>query len=613
MSLASSPDCFSRSEDQAFQALFPSIEQDSTESFDQFFNDGIYTDNEEDNVKEETTEAIDLSAIHAFDLTNDFSHAATSQSQHPSPQPWRKGPWCLNSQPNSQLVVGKTRRAQNGPQSIVSPVHLVADDSLAPKGSQFSNLNQRTKSLSPKRSQKIHCDTSAGQQRLDREMSLSPSPMYARPFYDDRNGFVDVWQQNIQDFNLDLNDDFSEPFQSQIVEYPSFTYAHSRRLHMGNKPQMEGIRAATMYNMNRMTAPKQSPSQSSQELSSRMNANLNAAHRNMFSSTPDPNDMKYRFINEELPEMPDWTTTKSLHSSNSSHNSHNSHNSQLSRSSIENHQGMYNTLPPQEVWSPPSSRAQMMPGLTSRESYPELMQPKPRRATHHVLKSEPLEDPGLGIDYPSSEEIGVAIPYIPVEMQHETMNQIQINYHRSRTNQYNGLAVYPPLPPLPPPTHTYPGQDISPFSTPRRRARAPSRSPSPSISPTRVSRSTRRSPTRRDQSQHRRTKSINKSGPMKQGSETPRQRSMSRGRAPRTPKTPKAGSGDGFGSVGFVNFTPKDASKLLNDVAPSGSSKTRARREQEARDKRKKLSEAAIAAVRRAGGDVDALERAILI
>ena len=63
--------------------------------------------------------------------------------------------------------------------------------------------------------------------------------------------------------------------------------------------------------------------------------------------------------------------------------------------------------------------------------------------------------------------------------------------------------------------------------------------------------------------------------------------------------------------INFVNFTSKDASKLLNDVAPSGSSKTRARREQEAKEKRKKLSEAAKKAVMVAGGDVAAFERAI--
>ncbi|KMU78703.1 hypothetical protein CISG_01743 [Coccidioides immitis RMSCC 3703] len=48
--------------------------------------------------------------------------------------------------------------------------------------------------------------------------------------------------------------------------------------------------------------------------------------------------------------------------------------------------------------------------------------------------------------------------------------------------------------------------------------------------------------------------------------------------------------------------------KLLTGVAPSGSSKNKARREQEAREKRRKLSEAALLAVRKAGGDVEALE-----
>ncbi|EFW19271.1 hypothetical protein D8B26_007521 [Coccidioides posadasii str. Silveira] len=61
-------------------------------------------------------------------------------------------------------------------------------------------------------------------------------------------------------------------------------------------------------------------------------------------------------------------------------------------------------------------------------------------------------------------------------------------------------------------------------------------------------------------------------------------------------------------TVSFVNFTPEDSQKLLTGVAPSGSSKTKARREQEAREKRRKLSEAALLAVRKAGGDVEALE-----
>lgn len=61
-------------------------------------------------------------------------------------------------------------------------------------------------------------------------------------------------------------------------------------------------------------------------------------------------------------------------------------------------------------------------------------------------------------------------------------------------------------------------------------------------------------------------------------------------------------------NVSFVNFTANDHQRILTGVAPSGSSKTKARREQEARDRRRKLSEAALIAVRNAGGDVEALE-----
>lgn len=65
--------------------------------------------------------------------------------------------------------------------------------------------------------------------------------------------------------------------------------------------------------------------------------------------------------------------------------------------------------------------------------------------------------------------------------------------------------------------------------------------------------------------------------------------------------------GEGGGGIGFVNFTPNDGSVLMTGVAPSGSSKTKARREKEAQERRRRLSEAAIKAVAAAGGDVDKL------
>lgn len=57
----------------------------------------------------------------------------------------------------------------------------------------------------------------------------------------------------------------------------------------------------------------------------------------------------------------------------------------------------------------------------------------------------------------------------------------------------------------------------------------------------------------------------------------------------------------------FVNFTPKDSNKILTGVAPSGSSKTKARREKEAAEKTKRLNQAAVRAVREAGGSIDTL------
>ncbi|PBP18343.1 developmental regulatory protein WetA [Diplocarpon rosae] len=68
------------------------------------------------------------------------------------------------------------------------------------------------------------------------------------------------------------------------------------------------------------------------------------------------------------------------------------------------------------------------------------------------------------------------------------------------------------------------------------------------------------------------------------------------------------------GAVSFVNYTPSDSRKILTGVAPSGSSKTKARRAKEALDERRKLSQAALRAVRAAGGDVDCLlEQGLLV
>ncbi|CAJ2502153.1 Uu.00g095470.m01.CDS01 [Anthostomella pinea] len=99
------------------------------------------------------------------------------------------------------------------------------------------------------------------------------------------------------------------------------------------------------------------------------------------------------------------------------------------------------------------------------------------------------------------------------------------------------------------------------------------------------------------------------------------QRSHSSSVRKRRPRTPTSKSG-GFGSIGggggmgmggggsgieFVNFTLSDKDMLMAGVAPSGSSTTRTRREKEAMEKGRKMSEAALKAVRAAGGDINRL------
>ncbi|KAF4975253.1 hypothetical protein FZEAL_7920, partial [Fusarium zealandicum] len=100
------------------------------------------------------------------------------------------------------------------------------------------------------------------------------------------------------------------------------------------------------------------------------------------------------------------------------------------------------------------------------------------------------------------------------------------------------------------------------------------------------------------------------------GSVTSARSASGRGIIPGTPtamrkqrrsREASGGSLGGGSDIGFVNFTPSDGGLLMTGVAPSGSSKTKARREREAMDRRRRLSEAAMKAVQAAGGDVDKL------
>ncbi|EHK45126.1 hypothetical protein TRIATDRAFT_299841 [Trichoderma atroviride IMI 206040] len=189
--------------------------------------------------------------------------------------------------------------------------------------------------------------------------------------------------------------------------------------------------------------------------------------------------------------------------------------------------------------------------------------------------------------------------------------------HPSQQGAVNDIALsaqtyLPPPPPIPgaergsrPPRAPSSGtRHRNMSSSPMRRTRGPSASASPTQAHSQM----------RNQSRHSSTGSISsvRSTPGRGPGSAPNTPGGVRKRRSRDVLGGNTGGGISLGGgggdgLGFVNFTPNDGSVLMTGVAPSGSSKTKARREKEAQEKRRKLSEAAMKAVAAAGGDVDKL------
>lgn len=598
MSLTGSPDCFFLPDDQEEPTIYPSIEYDEpgVNQFDELLNSTEYDNkSHSSSIKREASDDFELFAAVNACSSSDPGHAKNS----PSPQPWRKGLWCLNQKPSTAgLAIGKTRKSNAAPPNIVSPAHLVVNDNYALRSPRSVTQPSKTKSASPVRGTvDMLCSS---QQRGFREINLTPSPVHSRYTSTARSDYIDTWQQDFQNFNL-----LTQPEQPDF----SLNLKPQQKFIAVSKPTTVKPRAVTTYHAHGTNSySKQGQRQPSHELSSILQANLHATSNNL-SINPEP---AFQFIAEDGQTIADWTS-ESQHSSSSSHRSCASHQSQRSSSHL------YNTLPPQTFWSPPTTHIDTHNVYASREHYPQLIQPRPQRSPYQILKHEPPPLPqqymapademiGMAL---TTDGIGVAMPYYPPtqpEYMSPTVSGTSHGYVVAPPQGYtyaNQLATYPALPPPLQQTQYFP--DHSPFHTPRR-SRPDRRTPSPPFSPstTRMPRSNKtRSPSRPDST---RKKSISRSGPMSDN-DTRRHRSASRG-PPKTPRTPRSATNN-FGAIDFVNFTPKDARKLLSDVAPSGSSKTRARREQEAREKRKKLGEAALHAVKVAGGDIETFQRQV--
>ena len=614
MSLANSANCSLRPQNRIFEMYGP-LSADEGNSFDDFFNEEMYRPeaSEEDNrIQFDEFEDLFHDPSNHDEYKLQSLDTSTTKTDNLSPQPWRKGIWCLKRQPQQppKLMVEKTRRLET---KRSEPVQTTSTHHLRHAQGPVSPLETtppgRTKRFVTSPAAVMPFDpTTYVRPPFSRETTLSPSPMYAQLPISPRPGHADTsdWQQDFQNFHLRLP--YDQPYQTQASPRRQTRQSHlARTANAVIVAQNQGVNNISVGYMDTyggsnyaeasaidpvlLSPQHETPREDRQTFKQELQAQLTA---HAVSSMPSP-------ISASLP-----SSNSSIHSQGGRTHTSNTNFSMHSSQPIFTPPMMATAHPP-------------LPTLAPEETYPALAAPKPQRVPHPILHQPNSNSlTGLGIQYPELEQMSQAVLYEPR------------GYFPPAPTSIGVAVPYPPLPPtsmannsmypypaLPPPSsHVF--SDQSPFATPRKQRKSPSRSLSPPVSPATISprRNPRRSPNRvmTDYSQTRR-KSIHKSGPIRDtgGQEyapTPRARSSSR--PPRTPRGPKTPSG-GAAVVDFVNFTPRDASKLLNDVAPSGSSKTRARREQEAKDKRKKLSEAAKQAVMVAGGDVAAFERAIYI
>ncbi|KAK5120750.1 hypothetical protein LTR85_006108 [Meristemomyces frigidus] len=203
-------------------------------------------------------------------------------------------------------------------------------------------------------------------------------------------------------------------------------------------------------------------------------------------------------------------------------------------------------------------------------------------------------DPFAGLDVlPSTEHHG--LPSSGLGISCDPSSLLSSNYCSMPDTQHTILpaTIYQPAQHATSPYYVPPhGHYVTEPNTPNRRSESRRRSDSPSPPMTETPQASHRatSRTRRTSRHHRRTKSSGNANNAQRNSQNL-----------------------GGEKAGFVNFTPHDCNKILSGVAPSGSSKTKARREKEAADKRRKLSEAAVRAVVDAGGDFDCLAKAGLL
>lgn len=383
---------------------------------------------------------------------------------------------------------------------------------------------------------------------LQRRPSFSPSlTPSSSQMPRNKMSYPDTWSQRLQNYNIHSMDNHLplSPPPSDIIA------------------QHENIPADNAAHMNRPgDIFSQSPAISMPSPSSEALARQQQRYLAQFSNSALPN---------QRPPSPDAIFS----SSSSDHHSLTSWNSGSLGSSAYSFPSDMHSHDARAWWSPASSRIpERQPAYQSVVASSAPASPFQNANTHNDMMHGGLMiqfEPSLGL--PTTTD-----PSLPASNVHSTPTTHEtLPFSNPETSAPQRFV------------------DSSSFTTPL--VHDPNPTKSPSLSPTAPGSSLKDAQTAKRG--HRRNHSAKLSS---QAMSSPKPATRS-GRSSTSPKGHNKSA-----SVSFVNFTANDSKKILTGVAPSGSSKTKARREQEARDRRRKLSEAALNAVRSAGGDVEALE-----
>ncbi|KAL2002001.1 hypothetical protein VTN02DRAFT_855 [Thermoascus thermophilus] len=555
-------------------------------SFNDLFNQYVNMDSNGDGNKE-TSFSDDIDQLFPpgsfLSDCGDLSPIGSS-SRHPqSPQPWRKGLWSLQ-QDAASCAEQRSAFLETIHPSAISDLSLSLEASSRPGEALalYSSTSPSTPPATPSRrasaSYSAILTPKSNRRRepndrraLLRKQSFSPSLMRSTHLQKGKMTYPDAWAQRFQNFNnvrgSDQHIPLSPPPSDILVQHETMHNNPTQMNVSTSGPSADGIlresvEMPTQYDSNLFHHQSPAVSMSSPSANTlarqRYLGHPNSAALTTASSPP-ADDFFHSPHSSESQAMPSW------------------YNSALGTPALPFTPEIH-SHDAQSWWSPMPSRVSQSQG---QPQYQSMVSPVPQRPIQNINQNDLLQG-GLMIHFdPSFDMASAAGSSFSSSGLPATTN------HEGR-----------PYPNMPAAQQRF--SNDHPFATPHS-AHVSHPSRSPSASPT--STSPKSGMAARNAANLR----------VNQRRSHSRKLSSQSSNGPKPVKAPSGSSGSPKGanktvSVSFVNFTPQDSHKILTGVAPSGSSKTKARREQEAREKRRKLSEAALMAVRKAGGDVEALE-----